>query len=50
VWNGHVIWGVTARIVRIFLALLGEAGLVQAPGHTDAWTGFPAGWQIPSSS
>lgn len=50
VWNGHVIWGVTARIMRIFLALLGEAGLVQAPGDTDAWTGFPTGWQIPSSS
>lgn len=49
VWNGHVIWGVTARIMRIFLALLGEAGLVAAPGDTNSWTGFPTGWEIPSS-
>ena len=50
VWNDHVIWGVTARIVRIFLALLGDAGLVPAPGTTSSWAGFPTGWQIPSSS
>jgi 8-oxo-dGTP pyrophosphatase MutT (NUDIX family) len=36
VWNDHVIWGVTARIIRLFLARLAETGLVDAPGP-DPW-------------
>ena len=36
VWNDHVIWGVTARIIRLFLARLAEAGLVDSPGP-DPW-------------
>ena len=36
VWNDHVIWGVTARIIRLFLHRLGEAGLVTPPGP-DPW-------------
>jgi len=40
VWNGHVIWGVTARIVRHFLEILAEAGLTEAPGPTSSWTGW----------
>jgi hypothetical protein len=36
VWNGHVIWGVTARIIRLFLHRLAEAGLVASPGP-DPW-------------
>lgn len=34
VWNDHVIWGVTARILRAFLGRLAEAGLGEAPGAT----------------
>jgi 8-oxo-dGTP pyrophosphatase MutT (NUDIX family) len=36
VWNDHVIWGVTARIIRLFLARLADAGLVDSPGP-DPW-------------
>ena len=41
VWNGHVIWGVTARILRHFLELIAEAGLTQPPGPTSSWTAWP---------
>ena len=41
VWQGHVIWGVTARIIRQFLHRLAEAGLTEAPGRTDSWTAWP---------
>ena len=41
VWQGHVIWGVTARLLRMFLGLLGEAGLTPAPGETTSWTAWP---------
>ena len=41
VWRGHVIWGVTARIIRHFLVLLGEGGLAETPGPTDSWTAWP---------
>lgn len=40
VWNDHVIWGVTARILRHFLELVAEAGLTAAPGPTKSWTGW----------
>ncbi|CAN5670047.1 CoA pyrophosphatase [soil metagenome] len=33
---GDVIWGVTARILRLFLARLAEAGIAEAPGEA-AW-------------
>jgi 8-oxo-dGTP pyrophosphatase MutT (NUDIX family) len=36
VWNDHVIWGVTARIIRLFLHRLAEAGLASSPGP-DPW-------------
>ena len=36
VWNDRVIWGVTARIVRIFLYRLAEAGLGEPPGETSS--------------
>ncbi len=45
VWNGHVIWGVTARIVRLFLTRVAEAGLGEKPGPTVSWSG----WPIPAS-
>lgn len=41
VWNDNVIWGVTARIVRSFLAVVASAGLADAPGETTSWTGWP---------
>lgn len=41
VWNDNVIWGVTARIVRSFLAVVSSAGLADAPGETTSWTGWP---------
>ena len=34
IWNDHVIWGVTARILRAFLVRLAEGGLADAPGET----------------
>ena len=34
IWNGRVIWGVTARIIRVFLYRLAEAGLADPPGDT----------------
>ena len=40
VWGDHVIWGVTARLLRIFLEILGEAGLIDRPGPTSSWD-FP---------
>ncbi|HVF52913.1 MAG TPA: CoA pyrophosphatase [Actinomycetota bacterium] len=42
VWNDNVIWGVTARILRLLLVRLGEAGLVEPPGETVSWAGFPS--------
>lgn len=34
IWNDEVIWGVTARIVRILKYRLAEAGLADPPGET----------------
>lgn len=41
IWNDHVIWGVTARIIREFLGVLSAAGLVDPPGETQSWTAWP---------
>lgn len=35
VWNEHVIWGVTARILRSFMERLAHAGLAEPPGETS---------------
>jgi 8-oxo-dGTP pyrophosphatase MutT (NUDIX family) len=37
IWNDRVIWGVTARVLRVFLHLLAEAGLAKRPGGTPWW-------------
>lgn len=37
VWEGHVIWGVTARLLRILLERLAAAGLTKPPGETTSW-------------
>jgi 8-oxo-dGTP pyrophosphatase MutT (NUDIX family) len=42
IWRDYVIWGVTARLIRIFLGVLAEGGLVSAPSETTSWTGFSA--------
>lgn len=42
IWEDRVIWGVTARILRDFLTLLGSAELVQPPGPTTSWN-----WPVP---
>ena len=34
IYEGHIIWGVTARLLRMFLLLLAEAGLAAPPGDT----------------
>lgn len=36
-WHDHVIWGVTARLLRTFLVLLARAGLAEAPGPAPEW-------------
>ena len=41
IWQGHVIWGVTARIVRELLTVLGEAGLVEPPDGDMSFWNFP---------
>jgi 8-oxo-dGTP pyrophosphatase MutT (NUDIX family) len=41
VWRDYVIWGVTARLLRLLLDRLGEAGLIDPPGATVSWTGPP---------
>lgn len=37
IWDGNVIWGVTARVLRGFLELLGRAGLVDTPAGDGMW-------------
>ncbi len=45
VWHGHIIWGVTARVVRTFLERLSDAGIVDRPGGTGMWPELEAKWQ-----
>jgi 8-oxo-dGTP pyrophosphatase MutT (NUDIX family) len=37
VWRDQVIWGATARVLRIFLERLAEAGLIEPPAKTTSW-------------
>jgi 8-oxo-dGTP pyrophosphatase MutT (NUDIX family) len=41
IYNGHVIWGATARIVRVLLYRLSEAGLAEHPGESPGWPSWP---------
>ena len=43
VWQDRVIWGATARVIRLFLGRLAAAGLAAAPGGADAWPPDPVG-------
>jgi 8-oxo-dGTP pyrophosphatase MutT (NUDIX family) len=45
VWKNNIIWGATARIVRIFLERLSTAGLARAPASTASWPPEPASAQ-----
>ncbi|MGH2747781.1 MAG: NUDIX hydrolase [Actinomycetota bacterium] len=38
IWRDRVIWGVTARILRLLLIRLARAGLASAPAAADPWT------------
>lgn len=42
IWRDYVIWGVTARLIRLFLGVLAEGGLVPAPSETKSWSEFSA--------
>src|SRR5918996_2504532 len=42
IWHDNVIWGATARVVRIFLHRLAETGLALPPGESPGWF-FPPG-------
>jgi 8-oxo-dGTP pyrophosphatase MutT (NUDIX family) len=37
IWDDHVIWGATARVLRVLLYRLAEAGLAQHPGESPGW-------------
>jgi 8-oxo-dGTP pyrophosphatase MutT (NUDIX family) len=37
IWEGYVIWGATARILRLLLARLASSGLGSAPAPEAAW-------------
>jgi 8-oxo-dGTP pyrophosphatase MutT (NUDIX family) len=41
VWKDNVIWGATARIIRLFLERLASAGLAAAPGTAASWPPDP---------
>ncbi|MDQ3957820.1 MAG: CoA pyrophosphatase [Actinomycetota bacterium] len=41
IWRDYVIWGVTARLIRLFLGVLAEGGVVPAPSATTSWRGWP---------
>ncbi|MEA2508816.1 MAG: hypothetical protein QOG21_898 [Actinomycetota bacterium] len=41
VWKNNVIWGATARIIRLFLERLASAGLAAAPASAASWPPDP---------
>jgi 8-oxo-dGTP pyrophosphatase MutT (NUDIX family) len=42
IWQGSVIWGLTARLLRLFFEVLAEAGLANAPAPPSE------PWAVPS--
>jgi 8-oxo-dGTP pyrophosphatase MutT (NUDIX family) len=40
IWEDNIIWGATARILRLLLHRLSEAGMAEAPGEAPDWS-FP---------
>jgi 8-oxo-dGTP pyrophosphatase MutT (NUDIX family) len=43
IWGGQVIWGATARIIRLLLERLSVAGLAEAPAGIESWPPDPVG-------
>ena len=43
IWRDYVIWGVTARLVRLFLGVAADAGIVGAPAPTTSWPEWAVG-------
>jgi 8-oxo-dGTP pyrophosphatase MutT (NUDIX family) len=41
IWRDQVIWGATARIIRLLLGVLASAGLAAAPDGQDSWPPDP---------
>lgn len=37
IWHDNIIWGATARILRLLLTRLAEAGLADRPGDAPEW-------------
>jgi 8-oxo-dGTP pyrophosphatase MutT (NUDIX family) len=42
IWNGHVIWGATARVLRVLLYRLADAGVADHPGESPGWPSWPS--------
>jgi 8-oxo-dGTP pyrophosphatase MutT (NUDIX family) len=40
IWHDNIIWGATARVLRLLLTRLAEAGLAELPGDAPEWA-FP---------
>jgi 8-oxo-dGTP pyrophosphatase MutT (NUDIX family) len=40
IWHDNIIWGATARVLRLLLTRLAEAGLAEPPGDAPDWA-FP---------
>jgi 8-oxo-dGTP pyrophosphatase MutT (NUDIX family) len=45
-WNGYVIWGFTARLLRLFFRVLSEAGLAEPLAAQPDWPGIPEEFRI----
>jgi 8-oxo-dGTP pyrophosphatase MutT (NUDIX family) len=41
IWHDNIIWGATARVLRLLLTRLAEAGLAETPGNAPDWA-FPS--------
>jgi 8-oxo-dGTP pyrophosphatase MutT (NUDIX family) len=37
IWRDHIIWGATARVLRLLLSRLADAGLADRPGGSGQW-------------
>jgi 8-oxo-dGTP pyrophosphatase MutT (NUDIX family) len=42
IWKGHVIWGATARVLRVLLYRLADAGIAEHPGKSPGWPSWPS--------
>jgi 8-oxo-dGTP pyrophosphatase MutT (NUDIX family) len=42
IWKENVIWGATARVLRVLLERLAQAGLANRPGESPGWPSWPS--------